>query len=290
MNEEQESPETQTDDAAILAEVEELVTPEAEKDRDKVKAALIAAKREARAANRKVKELEPVAARARELDERLGKAQPIIDAVITNPKLRAEALRVASGEGTRRSGDTSEQPSDDDEARGHAEDYGMFMADGQTPDVARARRALDRIAGISRRQSEDIVRPFAGLALNEKGNANLREAMAMTDANGVPYATRESLLEVAKQMPPHLLANQDVVNLLVKTAIGEDRMRGRSPKLPDEPLFLERQGGGFRSAEPAITPEDRRFLDKFGITDKDYAASSKRLETAMATRRSIPLE
>jgi hypothetical protein len=85
------------DDAAIAAEVAELTASPADQQAEKIKNALITAKRDLRVSNRRVKELEPVAARASEIDERLNSAQPVINAILSNPKLRAEALRIASG-------------------------------------------------------------------------------------------------------------------------------------------------------------------------------------------------
>lgn len=248
----------------------------------------IGAKKELREAQRRIKELEPVAQRVKEVNDRLNSAQPIIDAVITNPQLRAEALRLAGGGGTRPSGFGTAQPADDDEARGHAEDYNMYLSDGITPDTARARRALDRIAGITKRQTDDAMRPLASLTLTDKGQQNLQRVEHMTDEDGAPLATRESISEVAKMLPPQLLANPDVVNLVATLAIGIDHQKRRTPKASEEPLYLERQGGGRRS-EPSISPEEKRQLERFGISEKDYAASSKRLEQGANSRKGIVL-
>ena len=150
-------------DADLIAEVEDLVKPQADQDRDKVKAALIAAKRENRALAKKLKDVEPIAARAAELDDRLNRAQPIIDALVSNPKLRAEALRIAQG--TRPSADSTEQPTGDEDpdAAGYAEDMGFYLADGVTPDAARARRVLNRLDSRHGRQTDERIRPLAGV-------------------------------------------------------------------------------------------------------------------------------
>lgn len=280
------------DDQDIVAEVEELTKPEADKDRDKVKHALIAAKRELKASNRRVKELEPVAARAAAVEERLGKAQPIIDAVITNPKLRAEAIRIAQG--TRVSDDRTVQPDSDDDpdAASYAEDAGFYLADGQTPDVARARRVLTRLDQRHGRQTDERIRPLAGTVLGGRAEGNYRAALNMVDDNGVPLASPESLRETVDMLGgPNspMLANPAVVELLVNNAIGLDRRKNRTPKPVEEPLYLERQGGG-RGSAVSISPEEKRNLERFGISEKDYNASSKRLETGVASRRGIALE
>jgi hypothetical protein len=250
--------------------------------------ALIAAKKAGRAAEKRVKELEPEAARAAEINDRLGKAQPIIDAILTSPKLRAEALRIAQG--TRTSDERTDQPdaNEDPDAASYAEDAGFYLADGQTPDVARARRVLTRLDQRHGRQTDERIRPLAGVTLGNKADQNLRAIAAMTDDNGTPYATIESIREQAGKLPAHLLADPAVVDMVLNSAIGLDRRNGRTPKAPEEPLYLERQGGGGRR-EAAIDSSTKAQLARLGISEKDYAASSKRLEEGAANRRGITL-
>src|SRR6185295_1949117 len=101
----------------------------------------------------KVKDLEPIAARVQSLDETLNTIMPVVQAVNTDPTLRAQALRIANG--TAPSRETTTQPHDDAEAVAMAEDLGFFLADGVTPDAARGKRVLDRMGGMSRRSAED---------------------------------------------------------------------------------------------------------------------------------------
>jgi hypothetical protein len=130
---------------------------------------------------------------------------------------------------------------------------------------------------------------LAGVTLSQKAEANLREAMAQTDQDGVPYATQESIREVAGQLPPQLLADPKVVDLVLNSAIGIDRRKHRTPKAPDEPLYLAPAGGGRRS-EPAISSEEKRLLAKYGIDEKTYKESSATLEKNVASRRGTQLE
>lgn len=62
--------------------------------------------------------------------------------------------------------------------------------------------------------------------LGQKAEANIRKLIAMTDAEGAPIATPESIREVAAQLPEsmtaHLLADPGVVDLVLKHAIGID--------------------------------------------------------------------
>jgi hypothetical protein len=244
--------------------------------------ALIAAKREGKVSRDRVKELEPVAARVTEIGGQLETAQPIINAILNNPKLRAAALREANG--TRTTADTTEQP-DDADLTAFAEDSGWYLADGVTPDAARAQRVLSRLDARHGKQTADQIRPLAGMTLNNKASANIAEAMKAEDDNGTPWATRESILEVAKELPPHLLADPAVVNLVLNSAIGMDRRKNRTPKPAEEPLYMERQGGGGKAREVALTAFERRHLESSGISEKDYRASTAKLGTG----RSIEL-
>lgn len=250
--------------------------------------ALIAAKKEGKGYRDKLKELEPVAARTADVDQRLATAQPIINAILQNPKLRAEALRIAQGTNT--SSERTEQPAaeDDPDAAAYAEDAGFYLADGQTPDIARARRVLTRLDQRHGRQTDERMRPLAGITLNRQAEGNLQQAMAQTDDDGTPLATAESIREVAGLVPSHLLADPKVVDLILNSAIGLDRRKHRTPKAPDEPLYLESAGGG-RQRGPSISPEERRSLERLGLTEKDYTESTKRLEEGMRNRRGIVL-
>lgn len=290
MSEETRTPEeiaaaTPDDDAEIAAEVESVVGTEPAAQHDRVKAALIAAKRELRAANRKVKELEPVAASAKEIGGQLERAQPIINAVLANPKLLAEAARIAKG--TRTSNDGTVQPTQDEDpdATAYAEDAGFYLADNQTPDVARARRVLDRLDARHGRKTQEIVAPYAGAVLGSAAERNLQAMVRMTDDDGVPLATAESIREVASKMPQHLLANPDVADLVLNSAIGLDKRTKRSPKAPDEPLYLDRPGGGRGGRQTAVDADLQAAFDRLGIDNKQGAAAVSRLEQSAAGGR-----
>lgn len=242
-------------------------------------------KKEAKANAKRIKELEPVAGRVTELEGRLNDASPIINAILTNPRLKAEALRIASG--THTTAENREQPDDDPDASSYAEDMGFYLADGVTVDAARARRVLDRLDARHGRQTDAKMRPLAGSFLGSKAEQNLARAIAETDAQGVPYATAESIREVAALMGQdgqHLLANPQVVDLVINNAIGLDRRKGRTPKAPDEPLYLESAGGSRRRAEPSLSTEDRDQAKRLGLDPKYLENAARKLATGKAMR------
>lgn len=283
-----------------MADIEDPVTPGAEEPDDTVVAVddgkggksvdlavYLHSKKEAKALALRVKELEPIAARSQEIDARLVAAQPIIDAIVTNPKLRAEALRMAQG--TRVSSEYTQQPEDDEDAKATAEEFGFYMNDGHTPDAARGRRVLDRMDKRTQQRVDAGIRPLAGATLSAKAEHNFRQAMSETDAHGVPLATPESIREVWGSLPPHLLADPSVVRLVVNNAIGEDRRNGRTPREQDEPLYMASAGSGRGNRENVISADEKEFLSRYGISEKDYAASNKRLEDGVNSRKGIQL-
>jgi hypothetical protein len=244
---------TEGPDEEIAAEVETLTQTPGEQQAERIKSALIAAKKGEKAAKKRISELEPIAARATEINNQLAQVQPVIQAVMTNPKLRAEALRMAGG--THASASTTEQPlpDDDPDASAIAEELNMYLADGVTPDVARGRRVLSRLDARTGRVADERIRPLAGVTLDARAQANLSKAMAETDDDGTPMATEESIREVAAQLPAQLLADPKVVDLVLNSAIGIDRRKHRTPKAATpEPLYFA-SAGTRRQAAPALS-------------------------------------
>jgi hypothetical protein len=279
---------TLTNDPEVDAEASAAAVDDGKGNKLVPLATLISAKKALKAATKAVKDLEPRLQHAQQVEERLNRAQPTIDAIITNPKLRAEALRLSQGTNATSETRATADPEDDPDASAIAEEFGFYRADGVTPDVERGRRVLSRLDTRHGKQTDDRLRPLAGITLNQKANENLRAAAQMTDEDGTPLATRESIAEVAKQLPPELLANPAVSDLVIKMAIGHDRLHKRTPKPVEEPLYLERQTGR-RSVEPAISAQEKAQLERLGLTEADYKKSGQRLEQAVAGRRSIVL-
>lgn len=247
-------------------------------------------KAEARALSKRVKELEPVAGRVTEVEGRLNEASPVINAILTNPRLKAEALRIASG--THATPEAREQPQDDPDAQAFAEDSGYYLADGQTVDAARARRVLDRLDARHGRQINTAMRPLAGSVLGSRAEQNVARAKAQVDEDGVPVASTESIDEVVTLMGAdghNLLANPQVITMILTQAAGIDHMKKRTPKAQDEPMFIEQAGGGRQPRAAAIDADMRGFLQRQGISEKDYQRSEKNLVDGVVNRKGIPL-
>lgn len=265
------------DDALIGAVVS--VGPDGKKMISVPESLVIGLRKENRTSKREIGRLTPIAARVTEVDEKLTAAQPIINAILTNPQLRAQALRGTMGQDAK---DIAEQV--DEDARATAEDLGLYLADGFTPDVSRGRKVLERMGGIAKRQTEETVRPLAGLTLNAQGEANVARVLASTRDDGTPYATPESIREAAQMIGPQLLANPQVANMLLTQAIGMDAMKGRTPKAVEEPVYLENSGSrrGRGRSEVIYSEEDRARHARMGITEADAKRATQQLSTGRA--------
>lgn len=246
--------------------------------------ALLGTKKELRDATKRIKELEPQAEYGRTVGEKVDKAQPIIDAILADPQLAAAVARK-----TNPSQAQTEQPVNDPIATEYADTMGWYHPTTGEPDAARAQRAIKLHRSMARRESEDVVRPFAGMTLDGQANANMRTAIAQRDADGVPLATEESIREVAKMLPSHLLGNPQVVDLVLNTAIGLDRRNNRTPKAPDEPIYWETAGGRRAPEGAALTADEKAWCAKNGVDEKRYAATSKGLASGISNRTGIEL-
>src|SRR5579862_6787674 len=134
--------------------------------------ALAGAKKESRASAKRVKELEAKEAEYGVLKQRLDSAQPIIDAIVNNPKLSAEARKIASG--IKPTSDKVDQPDvhEDPDAVAYAETMDLYTKEGNL-DVVKARKALDVVTRVSGRMANEAVKPFAGMMLGSNAERNL---------------------------------------------------------------------------------------------------------------------
>lgn len=277
------NPELEPDDAAELAS---LVVDDGKGGKMVPLAKMLEYKRQAKEFGKRVKELEPTAAEAAAIRERLDAAQPLISALVADPRLRAEALRITQGR------TVAPAPQDDQEAKDYAEDMGIYLADGVTPDAVKGRRILDRENARLTRLTERVMGPMAGLVLNDKAGANIREAKAMMGTDGAPLASAESIDEVVAMMGregAQLLADPRVVEILVNNAIGVDRRKGRTPKPIDEPLYLDSPHGRRRASEPVYDSATKASLERLGLTEADLNTAGDRLQAALTTRKGIVL-
>lgn len=262
-----------TDDAAAL--IAEVQTNE-KGDKYVGLGTHIATRKEAKAAKREIAELKAKLADQASLQERLDQVMPIAEAVQKDPEL--SKIIKATLDGTRQSRPATEQP-DDPEGLEYAQVLGLVTKDkdgADVYDVARARRALD----FASTRAENRVRPMIDAAndaaFGMRGEQNLAALYRMETPSGELIASDESIKEVLResQMPMKMLADPKVARTVGLMAAGLDREKGRTPKAPIEPLYLEAPGRR-RADSMQITEADRRMASRLGLKDEDYAAVGK---------------
>jgi hypothetical protein len=239
-------------------------------------------RKEARAAKKELDALKPQIEQARQIGQRLQDVQPILDRLQSMTPQQREALssgRIASPEGTH-------QAADDVEAREIAEDYGLISQDGSL-DIARARKILNKNKEAIRQGVEQAVGPIRQNTAQQQAASLRQQAVGVTDANGVPLASQESIKEAYDMLPAELAAQPNVAMVALGTAMLIDRMRGRTVKASQtyaDPIYSEPAAG--RRGGSSITADDRAMAAKVGLTDKDLTAAV----TALQRGGNVPME
>lgn len=179
----------------------------------------------------------------------------------------------------------------DVEAEEVAEDLGLIAADGSL-DVNRARRYLDRQDQRNGKLVDQRVAPVANATASQIANGHRLALKSRRHEDGRPVASAESIDAVANVLPPELVANPNVAQIMELIAIGLDQKTGRTPKAPvarmyDEPWLSEGAGRG-PGSRSVLTDEDKRFAKNLGLDEKTYAKQVEDLHNN--GRRGVALE
>lgn len=212
------------------------------------------------------------------IEERLGKVLPIAEAVEKDPRLAADIK--AALDGTRRSQPVADVVNDDAEALEIAQTMNLITQDKDGKDVwdvGRAKRVLDISSARAEKRMKPQIDAATEASFSMRGEQNLAALYRMETPSGELVASDESIKEVLKesQMPVRMLADPRVARTVGLMAAGLDREKGRTPKAPIEPMYLERPTN--RRSEPGgrISEADRRMAARVGLTDADLAAAGK---------------
>lgn len=239
----------------------------------------------AKTASKQLAELQPQVQRMAQVEQQIAEIRPYAEYIKQHPELIEQA---ASGTAPSR---TTPQPEDDIEARDTAEDLGLYTADNKL-DIARARRILDRATANAEKKLEKQLEPMR--RQNAEGQAaQMRERLyGLKAKDGVtPIATRESLDEMAKVLPPDLLAQPNVAFFVALAAAGFDKFNGRTPQAAaraaedegyNDPLHTEAPGRRGTS----LPPELSRMGKRFGVSE----AQLKEVTQKFDPRQALELE
>lgn len=236
----------------------------------------IGMRKEAKQAKREIAALTAKLAEQTAIAERANELLPIAEAVNKDPELGK--LIKQTLDGTRQSRPAAEQVADDPEALEMAQDLNLVTKDkdgNDVWDVARAQRVLNRATSRAEKKIQPLVDGAREAAFTMRGEQNLTAMYNLTTKSGEPLATEQSIREILAESktPMHMLADPRVARSVAMFAAGRDREEGRTPKEGIEPVYLERPGS--RRGEHQMTETDRRFGQRLGLTEKDYAAVGK---------------
>lgn len=234
----------------------------------------IGLRKEAKAQKREIAELRAKVAENEGLQQRVDELLPIAEAVRKDERLAADIRATLEGK-TRPTRVVEEKPVADAEGQAFAETNGWLTAEGEV-DAARGRRALDLYAGAVEKRLKPQIDAANDAAFGMRGEQNLAALYRMETPSGELIATDESIKEILKdsQMPMRMLADPKVARTVGLMAAGLDREKGRTPKAPAEPMYLERASG--RRGEAAqISDADRRMAARVGVSEAQLTATSK---------------
>lgn len=249
---------------------------------------MIKYRKESKTLRRELDGLKPRLENAERLGQQLADVQPMLETLRNLSPQQRDALatgKLPSQPGTR-------QDADDQEAIQWADMNGFVTATGDL-DVARARKNLDWLDERHRRTTDAAMQPLRQSTAQQTAGVMRERAKGITDKQGQPIATGESIDEAYGMLPPELAAHPNVAMVALGTAMFIDRMRGRKVQAPTDrdyqlPIYSEPAGGGRRM--PAVSAEERAAAAKVGLTEKDLQSADTLLRNAAGTRRGIALE
>jgi hypothetical protein len=250
---------------------------------------------ETRKANRELRtRAEQAERKAAEFDRvtpMLQHAQPFLEQLQRmTPEQQSAAIHAAMG-GTAPSRTADPQPANDREAEQLAEDLGLVDLATGALDTKRARRILNTMEAKAEARVETRMAPVRQSQAEREAATMFDRALALTDPNtGEPLASEESLREAFGQVPATLSADPKVGMILALTAMGLDRMHGRTakprgrqqaPPQYADPIMTE--PAGRRPAGPS--QQDRDIMKRTGASESDFSKINQ-----LGTGRSIKLE
>jgi hypothetical protein len=160
----------------------------------------------------------------------------------------------------------------EDELSGLAITRGYYDADGQTPDLKRAKSELDILSRVAARTSGRLLKPIAEQTAKDRSAANRANATSSKFVDGEPIAQDKYMKAAFDALPEEYSADPMISNITQVIAAGLEYLdhrkngtlrRGRGGR---EPMFVERGSGRYDG-------------DSGNLSDLDLAAARARGKT-----------
>ncbi len=238
--------------------------------------AVIEARKSAKEAKERLKELEPASQEAQQLRQYLNDVKPYIEFLRANPDFLTRTAQPQA----------KQEPQVDAEAEETARDLELYTKDG-TLDVAKARRILDRTAGVARQSAEKIAaqttEPVAKMVESQKVLGVLHQLQQERDGDGqgltvqaVNALAQDLVQTLGQEGARRFIAQDGSYTLLKNMAFGKQATLPKRAKVAPpahDPLATERAGG--RTDDVVVSTQ---HLGRLGISQDKYTDSAKRFK------------
>jgi hypothetical protein len=172
-----------------------------------------------------------------------------------------------------------------------AERFGLYKADGTTPDLDAARRVVEAI----REEVKDVVAPLKQeaqqtrvMSLQDKANKNLGDLWTRAAADGIPQdameiARKEFEAVMTQPNAAHMLSQPEIVETVWERALGKAYRAGKltaaAPAKPPKQTTpaISADAGGRRapSASISLSPSMARVYSNHGLDPSKAASAGK---------------
>lgn len=168
-----------------------------------------------------------------------------------------------------------------------AKDYDLYQGDG-TPDLARAKRILDRERRVAQEAAQQHVAPLQQQTVQQQSRVNFERAKATTKLpDGREVAVDAGVLQdIWSRLDPSLTATKEGAQWAFMTAVGASvlaapqKAKPATPapaEAPPAPLYTERAGGRDTPGAVVLDDRDKRIAKDMGMTEKEYAEMASKM-------------
>lgn len=204
--------------------------------------------------------------RAQELEQRYQQVQPLVDAIAADPTLlQLVTQRLSGGQPAAPQGPS---PQEVQQLTEFAQYLGLYDARGN-PDLAAAQRVAAIIDARAQAAAQQATAPVQQTVVAGQA-ATVKQALIQAAAQqGI---SAETIEQVAGLLPPHLLVEPGVPQLVLMVAAGKERFDGTARPPAEEPLYVETAGG--RRAVAPLPANLQGVLRQHGLSDQDIAQAA----------------
>lgn len=152
----------------------------------------------------------------------------------------------------------------------------FYKADG-TPDADRGAKWLALQEKRANRIAEAQLAPIKQRTQQEQANVNYQLARQVKDANG-NSPSEASLRAIWSNLPPDMVADQQVAGMLAALALGLDQLNApkKAPAVPlPPPALVTESSGGHPAAKPTLSPLEERIAADRGVSQTKWQENTR---------------